>query len=100
MLFVERVKQKYVPRGGNTTKSFTTTNLIHHLTAMHPEIHAKYLEKKANKEPRQPKETRKRLIERWLSLIEVQDLTKVWDIKEHRAQKVYRKVGKMLAIDC
>ena len=31
-----------VLRGGNTTKSFTTTNLVHHLMAKHPEIHMKY----------------------------------------------------------
>lgn len=89
-----------VPRGGDTTKSFTTTNLVHHLTAKHPEIYTKYLERKANKEPKQPKETRKRSLERQLSLIETQDLTKVWDINDHRAQKVHRKVGEMLAIDC
>ena len=33
-------------------------------------------------------------------LIKVQDLTKVWDINNHRAQKVHCKVGEMLAIDC
>ena len=75
-----------VPRGGDSTKSFTTTNLVHHLTTKHPEIHTKYLERKANKEPKQPKETKKRSLEIQLSLIEVQDLTKIWDINDHRAQ--------------
>ena len=89
-----------VPRGGETTKSFTTTNLVHHLTTKHPEIHTKYLERKANKEPAQPKETRKRSLERQLSLAEVQDLSKIWDINDIRAQRVHRKIGEMLAIDC
>jgi len=38
-----------VPRGGDSTKSFTTTNLVHHLTTKHPEIHAKYIERKGNR---------------------------------------------------
>jgi len=52
-----------VPRGVDSTKSFTTTNLVHHLTTEHQEIHVKYVERKANKEPKQPKEIRKRLLE-------------------------------------
>ena len=45
-----------VPRGSATTKSFTKTNLVHHLITKHPELHAKYLKRKANQEPKQPKE--------------------------------------------
>ena len=40
------------------------------------------------------------MLERQLSSIEVQDLTKIWDINDHRAQRVHHKVGEMLAIDC
>ena len=89
-----------VPRGGDTTKSFTTTNLIQNLTSKHPEVYAKYQESKANQGPKHPIETRKRSIEQQLSLIEVQDLTKTWDINDTRAQRVHRKVGEMVAIDC
>ena len=39
------------------------------------------------------------MIEQQLSLIEVQDLTKTWDVNDTRAQRVYRKVSKMVAID-
>lgn len=39
-----------VPRGGATTKLFTTTNLVDHLTIKYPELHTKYIEKKANQE--------------------------------------------------
>ena len=56
-----------LPRGSDTTKSFTRTNLVHHLTAKHPEIHTKYLKRKANKELKQPKETSKQLLDRQLS---------------------------------
>ena len=47
-----------VPRGGDTTKSFTT-NTVRHLINKHSEIHTKYLERKANKKSKQLKETRK-----------------------------------------
>ena len=40
------------------------------------------------------------MLDHQFSLIKVQDLTKIWDINDHRAQKVHRKVGEMLAIDC
>jgi len=89
-----------VPRGGATTKSYTTTNLVNHLLKKHPEIHSKYLERKAEKEPKQPMETKKRTLQRQLSLSEVQDRSKPWDINDQRAQRVHRKIGEMLAIDC
>jgi len=89
-----------VARGGGTTKSFTTTNLVHHLQVNHTEVHKEYLERKANQEPRQPKETRKRSLQRQLSLTETQELTKVWDINDHKAQRVHRRIGEMIAIDC
>ena len=79
-----------VPRGGGTTKSFTTANLVQRLTSKHPEVNAKYLERKANEELKQPKETRKRSMERQLSLTEVQDLTETWDINDTVAQRVHR----------
>ena len=89
-----------VPRGRDTTKSFTTTNLVQHLTSKHPEVYAKYQERKTNQGPKQPKETRKQSIEQQLFLIEVQDLTKTWNINDARAQQVHRKVSEMVAIDC
>jgi len=48
-----------VPRDGATMKSYTATNLVNHLQKKHPEIHSKYLERKAEKEPKQPIETKK-----------------------------------------
>jgi len=50
-----------VPRGGSSTKSYTTTNLVYHLSVKHEEIHKQYLKKKANNRvtTKVPKETRK-----------------------------------------
>ena len=84
-----------VPRGGSTTKSYTTTNLVNHLKR-HPEIHSKHLERKTEKEPKQPMETRKWELQRQLSLSEVEDQSKGWDINT----RVHRKISEMVAIDC
>ena len=96
--------QVCVARGGTTTKSFTTSNLVQHLQTNHPEVYKEYSEKKANQEPKQLKETRKRSLHRQLSLTETQELTKVWDINDHKAQRVHRKIGEMIlemiAVDC
>jgi len=67
------------------------------LQKKHPEIHSKYLERKTEKEPKQPMETKKRTLQWQLSLSEVQDGNKPWDINNQRAQQVHRE---MLAIDC
>ena len=90
-----------VPRGGSSTKSYTTTNLVQHLSMKHVEIHKQYLEKKADKEAtaKPPKETCKRALQQ-LSLEATEERTKVWDINDPRAQRITRKVGEMIAIDC
>ena len=82
-----------VPRGGSTTKSYSTTNLVNRLVKRHPEIHSKYQERKTEKEPKQPMETRKQELQRQLSLSEVQDQSKGWDINDQTAQRVHRKIG-------
>ena len=88
-----------VPRGGSSTKGYTPTNLVHHLSSKHVELHAEYLEKKASKINPAPKETRKRSLQQ-LSLEGTEVRTKLWDINDPKAQRITRKVGEMVAIDC
>lgn len=90
-----------VPRGGSSTKSYTTTNLTQHLSMKHIEIHKQYLERKASNEAtaKAPKETRKRTLQQ-LSLEATEERTKLWDINDPRAQRITRQVGEMIAIDC
>ena len=66
-----------VPRGGSSTKSYTTTNLIQHLSTKHVEIHKQYLERKVSSEAtaKAPKETRKRTLQQ-LSLEATEEQTK------------------------
>ena len=76
--------QTRISRGGKSTKSYTTTNLVSHL-AKHPEVNKQYSERKAAEETLSQKETRKRRIEHQLSLEEAQELSKVWDINDTRS---------------
>jgi len=45
-------------------------------------------------------ETRRRALQRQLSLSDVQERSKIWDINDQRAQRVHRNIGRMIAIDC
>jgi len=54
-----------VPRGGSSTKSYTTTNLLQHLSMKHMEIYKQYLKRKGSNEAtaKAPKETQKRTLQ-------------------------------------
>ena len=91
--------QTKVSRGGGSTKLYTTTNLVSHLIK-HPDVNKQYNERKSTKEAPPKKEMRKRKIEQQLSLVEIQELTKPWDINDARSQRVHKRIGKMLAVDC
>ena len=90
-----------VPRSGSSTKGYTPTNLVlvHHLSSKHVELHTEYLEKKSSKAAPAPKEMRKRSLQQ-LSLEATEVRTKLWDINDPKAQRITRKVGEMVAIDC
>ena len=90
--------QVKVSRGGRSTKSYTTTNLVSHLVK-HPDVNKQYIERKSAQEP-PVRVTRKRKIEQQLSLEETQELSKPWDINDARSQRVHRRIGEMLAVDC
>ncbi|XP_065908971.1 zinc finger BED domain-containing protein 4-like [Dysidea avara] len=66
--------QAKVSKGGSSTKSYTTTNLVSHLTK-----HLDVIHKIVN---------------------EVQELSKPWDINDTRSQRVHKRIGEMLAVDC
>ena len=46
------------------------------------------------------KEMRKSKIEQQLFLKETQELSKPWDINDARSQRVHKRIGNMLAVDC
>ena len=95
---------KEVPRGGHSTKSYTTTNLVNHLKSKHPEEYKNYEELKVTKEKeinikdRQSYGNETTL--KQVTLPEARDLLKPWDINDHRAKSIHIKIAEMIALDC
>lgn len=78
---------KLISRGGDSTKVYNTTNLVNHLKSAHQEAyqkykqkHTEYREKEREKQEIQPSGSKQ------LSLIDVQDRGRRWDINDTRAQ--------------
>ena len=95
---------KEVPRGGRSTKSYTTTNLVDNLKSKHPEEYKAYQELKVSKEKeinhydRQSNGNEAKL--KQVTLPEARVLLKPWDINDHRAKAIHLKIAEMIAIDC
>ena len=88
---------KSVSRGGNSTKVYTTSNLVNHLKSLHKELHKgyddkheKYLEEERTKKPSSSKQQ---------TLFELEDKLRQWDINDVRAQRIHRLVAEMIALD-
>ena len=98
-----KVCEMEVPRGSQSTKSFTTTNLVYHLKTKHDEEYAQYNRLKADSDGKQKElgstSDSKGMRLRQVSLQEIAELRKVWDINDPRAKKIHAKVGEMIAID-
>ena len=90
-----------VPRGGQSTKTFTPTNLVHHLKTKpgHEEEYERYNKLKTEEKKKQSSTTDGTQL-RQVSLQETAELLKVWDINDSRAKRTHTKVGEMIAIDC
>ena len=94
-----------VARGGDNTKSFNTTNLVHHLKTKHSEEFSKLLEMKKKKESeretirkeRSQKKTMTGL--RQLTLQKREDQTTAWNINDPRACIIHKKLAEIIAID-
>ena len=95
-----------ISRGGKDAKTYGTTNLTVHLRAKHTESHAEF-EKKA-KEQKDAKEkktesgtgTPRQELHRQLSLVQCGDRVRPWRINDERAQRIHRRIGLMIALDC
>ena len=91
-----------VPRGGQSTKSYTTSNLVHHLKTKHGQEYAEYEKKKSEKQPEAPQASSSNEAGplRQISLMEAAELHKQWDINDPSAKAIHRKIGEMIAVDC
>ena len=91
-----------VPRGGQSTKSYMTTNLVHHLKTKHGQEYVEYEKKKSEKQNEAPQASlSNEAAPLWnISLMEAAELRKQWDINDASAKGIHRKIGLMIAVDC
>ena len=83
-----------------TTKTFNTTNLVHHLKVKHTNMYATY--KKSDDDLKEASKGKECASSKsvQLSFDESIERTKKWDIKDPRARNIHRKIGEMIALDC
>ena len=87
-----------VSRGGQSVKTFSTTNLTGHLRK-HPAEYKKYEDDK-NKTEQQLQESRRSAPLKQLTLQESSSRTKVWESSDPRAIDITTKVAEMISLDC
>ena len=94
-----------VLRGGDSAKTFTTSNLVSHLRTNHPVVYQRFCQCKDKKES-QRQDVRKEKVEsggftalRLLTLKGSEDRVKLWGINDPRAAVLHRKLGEMTALD-
>ena len=82
-----------ISRGGKTTKSFNTMNMIDHLQNKYPVEYRDYEEKKKLRELKEQKERQQPTME------ETRARVKVWDINNPKAARIHRKIAEMMTLD-
>ena len=97
---------QFVSRGGGTTKSYNTTNLVAHLKSNHSDEYLKFTELKSKKDTDRETARRDRVSSggigglRQLTLHGSKQRVQQWDINDSRATALHKKVGEMIALDC
>ena len=82
-----KVCKQEISRGGKTTKTFTTSNLVCHLKYKHKSEYDEYQEQKRENDRGSVSATVSNSGAKQLTLVESQDRTRQWDINDRRAQK-------------
>ena len=91
--------QEKVSRGGNSTKTYNTSNLVMHLKK-HPDVYAEYEQKKQDEEQAQADtSTSNSSKAKQLTISDSYDRTRVWDINDARSRHIHQKIGEMIAFD-
>ena len=89
-----------VSRGGSSTKSYNTTNLVT-LLKRHPSFHQEYEAKKATYNEILAVEVTGASSGsgKQLTLSESYDRSRTWEINDRRAQRIHQRIGEMIALD-
>ena len=83
-----------VSRGGRTTKTLNTSNLVSHLKSKHREEYKEFEKLKAGEE-----QTTTSAKPRQLTLQESDKSIRVWDVNDPRAHHIHQRIEVMIAID-
>ena len=89
---------KSISRGGGSTKVYNTSNLVNHLKS-HSEAYEEYQQQYAKYQEKEKMKKEEQSSVKQLSLFDVQDKARAWDINDSRAQRVHRFVMEMIAMD-
>jgi len=90
-----------ISRGGKNAKTFNTSNLVQHLKSKHQDDYKEFEKHKALKADQADQANEPcKVMKRQLSLEESGELVRLWDISDSSAQRVHRRIGEMIAIDC
>ena len=87
-----------VLRGGQSVKSFMTTNLVGHLWKHLPELKTYEDEKSTSASEQLTKESRSKTLKQ-VTLEESSSRTKLWNSCDPRAVNITTNVGEMIALD-
>ena len=85
-----------ISRGGKTTKTFNTTNLVYYIRGTHAELHSELLKKcdeRMKEKASAPSSSRQ------LTLQESSDKARKWDINDPRAQHIHTRIAEMIALN-
>ena len=80
---------------------YNTTNLVNDLKSAHDEAYKQYQQKYTEQLENENKKKQEKDLStsKQLSLMEVQDRGRKWDINDARAQRVHKFVMEMIALD-
>ena len=96
---------EFIARGGETTKSFNTSNLVYHLKMKRLEDFCRFLTLKETKESERKTLKKERSEKKSLGGLQQlmlqrrEDLTTPWNINDARAIAIHKKLGEMIALD-
>ena len=88
-----------VSRGGDTARTFNTSNLVSHLKTKHSEEYQQYRKTDDVSKESFADEQQAKRGSRQLTLQESSERAKRWDINDPPAQNIHTKIGEMIALD-
>ena len=90
--------KKKVSCSGKNSKCYETMNLVQHLRVKHAQLHIEFQQKVEVQNAATSSSSPAPFSQ--IPLQESGDRVRVWDINDARAQRIHRRIGEMIALDC